>query len=661
MSRSDSSPPSPSPGRRPLNIRLILGALAVVAGLLVIVLANRSGEGPPEPAAPEAGRAEAPVQVSVEAVVDAALIKTWLDESRSALKRGDLRQCADFQARAENEARAAAQKWPEDREIQELARQAAEIVFQFEADGGADPPRPGQAAKSADRYPDEADRPGAGQINDLFLNAWASEKRRQPEAAIGIYHQALDRLDDLLRPGEAPAPAVAPRHSEVPIPPSGTDRTAETAYLQKYYAVASRLAELETGAGREDRAEAVRRRALAALDQALARGAEAADLNEILDPLLSQLARRERFSGRLESARLTQERRLGLKQYLLSRPKAGPASAAAGSAHPDVGLGSAQLPPTVAAPETGGPAPAEPDQLSARIRLELAWLGRHTFHFDEGLDYLAELPGLAGSAVASETDRLAWLAQGEMLMDLGRFQEAELALQKARPYLSRLSDGPRPAQVGRVDVEPRVTAIRANLALAELALAQADLAGADRYMEEAVSLYRTLPGGHPVTFDVQLIRVQVLARKGDSQRAERELSGFLADSSQLLASAEVDIWVKRQILALMAEAAWQARARGETNLAVDHYKRVNDELTPYITGIDVANSSEYGSLFRPILVEIMEGEGDLRADLRQWSQAESRYVLGLDMARALRDQEPRQYFWRTRFESLAGKVERFHY
>lgn len=670
MSRSDSSPPSPSPQRRPLNIRLILGALAVMTGLLIIALANQSSERPtPEPKNEPAAQAKSASMVpGQEPAFTALIIRAELEAAQDFLARGQLLDAYELQQQAALRAANSAKQWPNDAGLRGLVRQAGELVYQFEKYGAALPTTSGQTGSGPKRYPDEAGLPGVDdQINDLFVSGWASEQRDQPEVAIGIYNQGLDRLDQLLRSGDEPAPAPTAEVSsdQVPLPPPAADRSAETRYLKKYYAFTSRLAALETGAGR---AEAVRRRALAAIDRGLTRGVEAADLSAALDSILDDLAQRERLSGRLESARLTLQRRLGLKQYLLIHPPTDPASTSADSPPPppDTSLDSAQSPPSAIEAEAGaaGQTAAAPDRFTAKILVELAWLDRHTFHYDEGLEYLAELLDAAeraGQAAFTETDRLARLSQGQMLMDLGRFQEAELALQNARPYLNRLVDGPQPALMGRVDVEPRVTSIRANLALSELALAQADLPGADRYMEEAVSLYRTLPGGHPVTFDVQLIRVKVLARKGDSQRAERELTAFLADSSQLLASPEVDIWVKRQILALMAEAAWQAQARGESDLAVDHYKRVNDELTPYITGIDVDNSSQYGSLFRPILVEIMEGEGDLRADRRQLSQAESRYVLGLDMARALRDQEPRQYFWRTRFNSLAGKVERFHY
>lgn len=669
MSRSESSQSSPSPDRRPLNIRLILGILAAVVVVLVIVMASGPAEKPDKKEASKAGPGAQP-KVDVEATVAYAAIKSRLEESRDALKKGNLLQAFDLQATAEDEVKTVVQKWPTEQDIQGLPLQVEEIVFQFEKYGAADPPKPGLAANK-DRYPDDTAGPDADQVNDLFVAAWASEKRNQPEAAIGIYTQALDRLDGLLKSGSyrssAPMAADA-RHSEVPVPPQSAARGA-AALLKKYYAVTSRLADLELRAGREDRAETARRRALAAIDQALARGTETAELSIELDSLLSDLARRERLSGRLESARLTLQRRLGLRQYLLTHVNAGPADpaesgATANTPAPDTGLGSAQLPPTVAAAGTDEPEPGIDNRSSHDIIIELAWLDRHTFHYDEGLEYLAELLDAAlrsGQTAMTEADRQARLIRGEMLMDLGHFPEAELALKNALPYLNRLLDSPQPSLVGRVDIEPRVTTIRANLAIAELRLTQADLVQAEQYMEEALSLYRTLPGGHPVTFDVQLTRVKVLARKGDSQRAERELSGFLADSSKLLESPGVDIWVKRQILALMAEAAWQARARGEADLAINHYRRVNDELTPYITGIEVDNAAEYGSLFRPILVEIMEGEGDLLADLKRMSQAESRYVLGLDMARALRDQEPRQYFWRTRFDSLAAKVEKFHF
>lgn len=672
MSRSESSQSSPSPDRRPLNIRLILGLLAAVVVVLIVVVASGPSEKPDNKDAAKDDRG-AQLKVDVDATVAYAAIKSRLEESRDALKKGNLLQAYDLQAMAEDEVKTAVQKWPTDQDIQGMPLQVEEIVFQFEKYGGADPPKAGLAAKKG-RYPDDTAGPGADQVNDLFVSAWASEKRNQPEAAIGIYNQALGRLDGLLKYGNDRRPpasmAADARHSEVPVPPQSADQ-GTVALLKKYYAVASRLAALESSAAHEDRAETARRRALAAIDQALARGTETAELNSELDSLLSDLARRERLRGRLESARLTLQRRLGLRQYMLTHVKAGPSSPAeakaATGAPPDTGLGSAQLPPTVAAAGTDESNESEPridNRSSSDIIIELAWLDRHTFHYDEGLEYLAELLDAAlrsGQTAMTETDRQARLIRGEMLMDLGHFPEAELALKNALPYLNRLLDSPQPSLVGRVDVEPRVTTIRANLAIAELRLSQADLVQAEQYMEEALSLYRTLPGGHSVTFDVQLTRVKVLARKGDSQRAERELSGFLADSSKLLESPEVDIWVKRQILALMAEAAWQARARGEADLAINHYRRVNDELTPYITGIEVDNAAEYGSLFRPILVEIMEGEGDLLVDLRRMSQAESRYVLGLDMARALRDQEPRQYFWRTRFDSLAAKVENFHF
>lgn len=646
MTTTETSSPAPPADRRPLNFRRnlkysLLGALILLA--LVLYAGHRR---PQEPMVNQDAGAELAAWLNnhdPKALVPASLVNIWLDNSRRALKKGDLLKAYDYQRRAEDRVKAAARKWPDNPDLRQLSRRAEGLVYEYEKYGGADPPAPGRAAGKTDRYPDETAGAGAAQVNDLFVAGWAELRRNNIDRATGSFNQALNLLDQLLNPGghPNPEPISGVRHSAVSVPPQPVERKDEIRYLSKYYAVTARLSDVETRAGQPGRAEAVRRRALAAMDQALNRGADLAELNEYLNPLLNDLARAERLSGRLESARSTLQRRLELGQYMLTHlMNSGQASPAAAPTSADFGTSL-----RVARYET---------------LLELAWLDRHTFHYDEGLEYTAEIMNAPAEqpqpAALAEAGRRARLIRGEMLMDLGRFQEAEPALRAVLAFQS--VKGPQPDEAA---AERRVTDIKANLALAELRLAQGDPQAASRFMEEAVALYRVLPGGNPVTFDVQLVRVKVLARRGDSQRAERELAGFLAGAPTLLASPDVDIWVKRQILALMAEAAWQARARGETQLAIEHYRRVNDELTPYITGIEVDKASEYGSLFRPILVEVTEGEGDLRADLRQMSQAESRYALGLDMARALRDQEPRQYFWQALFTSLAAKVERFHY
>lgn|GEM_PF-6590183 len=645
MTSTETTSPSPPPGR-PLKIRrplkfLLLGSLIVA---VLVVVFNTGHRQEPEPIVSQDAKADPAVRLNrLAQETFASMINSFFDDSRDALKKGDLLSAFDYQQWAASLAGQAVKRWPDNQDFQPLARRSEEIIFEYEKYGGADPPGPGRTANKPDRYPEEAAGPIAAQVNDLFVAGWASLGRNQTDTAVGNFKQALNLLDELLNPGQRPDQFSGPRHSAIAVPPQPVERIHEISYLRKYYAIMVLLADLESKAGHPGQAEAVRRRALAAIDQALARGADVAELNEYLDPLLAYMARAERRGGRLESARLTLQRRLGLAQYMLTHLTAGQSPAATQPAATTTDRG------TLRADHT-------------KMLLELAWLDRHTFHYDEGLEYVAELLNASAdqpqSAASAETGRRAWLIRGEMLMDLGRFQEAEPALRTALAF--QPIDGSQPDEALATE-RRRVTDIKANLALAELRLAQGDPQAAGHFMEEAVALYRVLPGGSPVTFDVQLVRVKVLARRGDSQRAERELAGFLAGAPALLASPEVDIWTKRQILALMAEAAWQARARGEMILAIEHYRRVNDELTPYITGIEVDKASEYGSLFRPILVEIMEGEGDLRADLRQMSEAESCYALGLDMARTLRNQEPRQYFWRALFTSLATKVERFHY